>query len=85
MSCTINLPFTGTAETIVSKAKSAVEGQGGTFTGDNQAGSFSLSAMGSNIAGSYTVEGNMLNLLVTDKPFFVSCGMIESLLKSKLG
>lgn len=85
MSCTINLPFTGDAGTIVNKAKSAVEGQGGTFTGDNQAGSFSLSAMGSTIAGFYTVEGNKLNLLVTDKPFFVSCGMIESMLKSKLG
>ena len=85
MSCTINLPFSGSADAIVNKAKSAIEGQGGSFTGDNQNGSFSVSVMGSSIAGSYAVEGNMLNLLITDKPFFVSCGMIESMLKSKLG
>jgi hypothetical protein len=83
-SCTFTVPFSGDADTILNKAKTAVENQGGTFTGDNTKGSFHVSLLSNNVAGSYVVEGQELTLTITDKPFFVPCNTIESFLKSKL-
>lgn len=83
-SCTFTVPFSGDATTIVNKAKTTVEKQDGTFNGDEHSGSFHVSLMGNNVAGSYTVEGQNLTLTITDKPFFVPCSTIESFLKSKL-
>ena len=82
--CTFTVPFSGDAAGIVAKAKHAVEQQEGSFTGDSKAGSFHLSVLGNTIAGSYTVEGQLLSLLITEKPFFVPCSTIENMLKSKL-
>ncbi len=82
--CNISIPFTGSAETILSKAKKFIESQSGNITGDTLQGDFDLSVFGNAIAGSYTTEDQTLNLLITDKPFMVPCSMIESMLKQKL-
>ncbi len=82
--CTFTVPFSGDAQTIVNKAKATVEQQEGTFNGDTKSGSFHISVLGNTIAGSYTVEGQNLSLIISDKPFFVPCSTIESMLKSKL-
>lgn len=82
--CTFTIPFSGNASEIVDKAKATIEKQDGTFTGDEKSGAFHLSVMGNTIAGSYTVEGQDLSLVISEKPFFVPCSTIESLLKSKL-
>lgn len=84
MACKFKIPFTGDAQQILNKARMAVEGQGGTFSGNETAGSFEVSVMGT-IQGSYTVIGNELEIDITSKPMFVGCGMIENFLKSKLG
>ena len=83
MSCKFKIPFSGSLEQSLNKARAAVEGQGGTFTGDETCGSFEVSVMGT-IKGSYTVTGNELNIVIDSKPMFVGCGMIEGFLKSKL-
>lgn len=82
--CTFMVSFSGEASSIISKAKNAIEKQEGTFSGDDKSGSFHLSVLSNTIAGSYTVEGQQLSLVITEKPFFVPCSTIESLLKSKL-
>ena len=82
--CHINIPFSGSAEEILNKAKSAVESQGGTFTGDLNSGTFDVSLLSNRVAGSYKVDGNNLHLHITDKPLFVPCNAIESFLASKL-
>ena len=84
MSCKFKIPFTGSLEQSLNKARTAVEGQGGTFSGDETSGSFEVSVMGT-IKGSYTVLGNELDIVIDSKPLFVSCGMIEGFLKSKVG
>lgn len=84
MSCTFTIPFSGDASVVLDKAKSAIEKQGGNFTGDNNEGSFFVSVVGNTVAGSYKVEGQDLSLNITEKPFFVPCSTIESFLKSKL-
>ena len=82
--CNISIPFSGSAETILGKAKKFIESQSGTLTGDTLHGDFDLSVFGNSIAGSYTTEGQNLNLIITDKPMMVPCSMIESMLKQKL-
>jgi len=84
MACKFKIPFTGSSEQILNRAQTAVEGQGGTFSGDESYGEFEVSVMGT-IKGCYTVMGNELDIDITSKPMFVSCGMIEGFLKSKLG
>ncbi len=85
MACNFSIPFSGSADEILSKAKSAVEGQSGAFEGDKNSGNFHVSVLGSTIAGSYTISGQDLNLIISDKPFFVPCSTIENFLKNKIG
>ncbi len=82
--CKFNIPFSGNPDEILNKAKAAIEKQGGQFTGDGQSGKFDVSAMGNTIAGSYTVNGNDLSIVIDNKPFFIPCDMVEGFLKSKL-
>ena len=84
MACRFKLPFSGSLQQSLEKARTAVKGQGGTFTGDETCGNFEVSVMGA-IKGSYTVMGNELDIVIDSKPMFVGCGMIEGFLKSKLG
>jgi len=84
MSCKFKIPFSGSTQQVLNRARTAVEGQGGTFSGDESSGNFEVSVMGT-IKGSYTVLGNELDIVIDSKPLFVSCGMIEGFLKSKVG
>lgn len=83
--CNFNFPFTGNPEIVLNKAKSAVESQGGTFQGDQQSGNFNLTVFGNTIAGSYTLAGSSMEVIITEKPFLLPCGTIEGFLKSQLG
>ena len=83
--CNFSIEFQGTAEEIVNKVRAQIQRQGGTFNGDASSGSFSVKVIGSTIAGSYTITGSQINITITDKPFFLSCGQIESFLRSQLG
>ena len=82
--CNFSIPFSGNAESILAKAKSAIESQNGDFTGDVNSGNFEVSVFANSIKGYYNVSGQVLSLTITDKPFLIPCSSIESLLKSKI-
>ncbi len=82
--CSFSIPFTGQPEQIYQRAKSAVEKQGGNFNGDATGGSFSLQVFGT-ISGNYRVNGQSLDIEITEKPMMIGCGMIEGALKSQIG
>ena len=82
--CNFTIPFGGNADEVFTKAKNVVESQGGIFTGDDHSGNFTIEVFGNKTAGDYTMTGNDLTINITDKPFFVPCATIESMLKSKL-
>ena len=84
MSCNFNLKFTEPAEIAVGKARAAVESQNGIFNGDSVSGNFQVTVFGNTIKGNYTVTGQILNLVITDKPFFVPCSTIESFLLKQI-
>lgn len=82
--CQFTIAFSGEAETIVDKAKSAVESQGGFFEGDTEQGKFSISLMSTTVTGKYNVEGDQLTMIITEKPIFLPCSAIEGYLSNKL-
>lgn len=82
--CSFSIPFSGSAEQIYQKAKSAVEKQGGSFNGDMNGGNFTISVFGT-ITGSYTVSGQNLQIEIEDKPMMIPCSAIENALKGQLG
>lgn len=84
MSCNFKIPFSGSAEEIMNKAKSTVQSQGGNFSGDTNAGSFDVTVFGNTIKGSYTVSGADLDIVIDSKPFLLPCSTIESFLKGQL-
>ena len=81
--CNFSIPFSGSAQDVFSKAKAAVEKQGGSFNGDAESGNFSIHVFGT-ISGSYTVNGSQLNIVIEDKPMMIPCGAIENVLKSQI-
>lgn len=82
--CNFNVPFSVSPSEIISKAKSAIESQNGDFKGDENAGEFSVSIIGNTIKGNYTITGQVMNLAITQKPFFVPCSTIENLLLKEI-
>ena len=85
MSCNFKLPFTGSPEEVLNKAKTAVQEQGGNFSGDVSTGNFDVTAFGNAIKGSYSIAGNELSIGIHDKPFFLPCITIEGFLRNQLG
>jgi len=84
MACDFSLPFSGNPEDVLAKARRAVEGQGGSFSGDTSRGDFHVSVFGNKIVGNYAVTGQTMQINITDKPFMVPCSAIEGFLKNQL-
>jgi hypothetical protein len=84
MACEFSISFSGTPDAVLSKARSAVMGQGGSFTGNEDSGAFDVTAFGNTIKGSYTVSGQNLYISILSKPFFLPCSTIEGFLKNQI-
>lgn len=82
--CSFSIDFSGSAQDVFSKAKAAVEKQGGSFAGDSNSGSFNINVFG-NISGTYVVSGQQLQIIIEDKPMMIPCAAIESALKGQIG
>ena len=82
--CKVSIPFTVTAEAILARAKAAIEQQNGVLTGDENSGEFEVTVFGNTIKGNYSVTDKILNLVITQKPFFVPCSTIENILLKEI-
>ena len=85
MACRFTIPFTGRANDVLAKAKTAIQSQGGTLTGDESGGDFDVSVFGNTIKGTYSITGSDLDIVIQAKPFLIPCSSIESFLKNKIG
>ena len=74
--------FSGEPGSVIGKAKSAIEGQGGSFDGDRSSGTFDVNVLGK-IEGSYTISGSEMNVEINSKPLFISCNQIESFMRNQ--
>ena len=79
--CNFSIPFNGSPEPLISKAKSAITTTGGQFSGDVAGGEFSLPTFVGTITGSYDVSPTQINIEISDKPFFLPCSKIEEELR----
>lgn len=55
-----------------------------TITGSFQNGAFSASLMGGKLAGHFTVESNVVHVVITKKPIMLPCSIIKKFLENHL-
>ncbi len=82
--CNFSIPFTGDPQQVLNKARATVQSQGGNFIGDINGGTFNVTVFGNTIAGSYSVTGQNMDILIDSKPFLIPCSTIESFLKGQI-
>lgn len=76
--CKFDIPFESSAAELVEKAKKAITKAGGEVTGDLTAGVFSIPSPLGSIGGNYSIGAQAATFVITSKPMFVGCGLIES-------
>lgn len=77
--------FSGDAQTLFNKISSLAHKHGGTISGGPTGGAFTIQVpVFGKIAGTYTVSGQSCEIHITDRSFFLSCGTIESFVKSNI-
>ena len=84
MACNFTINFAQPASVMIQTLKSKVIAQGGTVDGNEVAGAIRVPLLGSHISGSYTINGQQVNIVIDHKPFLVSCKQIESFLAGNL-
>lgn len=84
MAHSFEIPFEGTPESIIEKAKQTIAGARGTLTGSGADGQFTVPSPIGDVSGNYSVEGNTLKVTITDKPVFAPYSMIEDALRKYL-
>jgi len=77
MSCTFSIPVKMSPDEVYSKASDAIQKAGGIIDGSGAGGTFSLPTPIGKIAGSFTIGNGIMDVIITDKPFIVSCSQIE--------
>ena len=83
--CQFAIAHTTTPTAIYERAQKAIGGMGGTLIGSPAAGSFRLSVFGAAIVGNYATTDTAIEIEITEKPFMVGCGIIQSQLEKALG
>ncbi len=82
--CSFEIPFSSSAAELVEKAKRSILKAGGEVEGDVTAGTFSIPSPLGKISGQYTIGQQSATFLITDKPIFLGCGLIESTINKYL-
>lgn len=76
MSCICSKNFTGSATDLYNSIKTQIEANGGTITGDDTAGNFSVLTPIGTVGGSYTITGTQISIQISKKPVLVGCTAI---------
>lgn len=83
--CNFAIEYPKSKDQMVSQLRAAIESQtDGVFQGDTSAGIFSFSAKGFDLAGNYTINGDTIDVNITDKPWLISCSKIEKEIRKYL-
>ncbi|HEV7347544.1 hypothetical protein [Telluribacter sp.] len=85
MAYSFDIPFNEEAHSLISRAKSTIEGAQGSFSGDTQNGVFAVPAKVGTVEGNYAIQNNVLRVTITKKPFIAPNSMIEDALRRYLG
>ncbi|MGH2666514.1 hypothetical protein [Flavobacterium sp.] len=77
MSCKIEINYPQPKDEAVQKLKDAVMGNGGTFEGNVSKGHFKVPTPIGSFEIEYTIDGDLITIIVLKKPFVISCERIE--------
>jgi hypothetical protein len=76
MASQFTVSYPGDKSQLLNKIRSTV-GSKGTLKGNEEQGNFEGDTPVGTFAGSYTIEGDSINVTITKKPFLVSTNMIK--------
>jgi hypothetical protein len=82
--CKFEKQLNDSPEQLLAKAKKEIARFGGTITGDNSKGSFTIPTFLGPLSGNYSIKAETITIQVTEKPIVISCGVIENKLDEYL-
>lgn len=83
--CNFTIIIKESAETVINKAKQAIlKAENAQFDGNASTGIFSLPTPLGFVKGTYNIEQDKIHFVIDEKPFLVSCHLIESKLSGFL-
>ncbi|WNG17137.1 hypothetical protein [Cystobacter fuscus] len=84
MSSQFSVPFSSSPQTLVTQVQQMVQEAGGSFSGNDSSGNYTVPTPLGKIAGSYDITGQTASLNITQKPLLLSMDMIQKFVTSKL-
>ncbi|MFA4870798.1 MAG: hypothetical protein WC623_21555 [Pedobacter sp.] len=83
--CDFSIEYPKSKDDMVGQLRAAIEGQtDGVFNGDVSSGAFSFSARGFELAGGYSISGDLVEVRIAKKPWLLSCRKIEAEIRKYL-
>ena len=82
--CNFTIPLEKSPEEFAAKAKKGITAAGGNFNGDASNGAFEMPTPVGAIKGNYTINNSIIEIIITDKPFFISYKRIQEELEKQL-
>jgi hypothetical protein len=79
--CQFTIPFSGPADSLINRAGQEIRRTGGSLNGDIFNGNFQGRTPIGSIGGTYQVVGQEITIVITQKPFLLSCKRIEKELR----
>ena len=77
--------FAGDPNALLQRVKTKIISEGGSFSGDTAGGNFSGNTALGEVSLKYQIQaGNTVQFTVTDKPFLLPNGTVESTVRSYL-
>ena len=73
-----DVPIPADLSAAMSRVRTIIRGEGGTFTGDAKAGKFTGSTPVGTVEGRYAVQGAVIRITITSKPMVAPCAAIEA-------
>ncbi|RPI34920.1 MAG: hypothetical protein EHM54_08975 [Nitrospiraceae bacterium] len=82
MAHSFTVKLTDEISSVIGRVRDEITGSGGRFEGNDEYGSFDGSSFLGTIKGEYRcISGNEIEITITDKPFILPYGTIESEIK----
>lgn len=80
-----SVEFSGSAQDLFNKTSVLVHQHDGSISGGPSGGAFSVQVpIFGTVAGTFSVAGQLFTVHVTQRSFFLACGIIESFVRSNV-
>ncbi len=79
-----SIKFSGSASELFQKITSLMKSHGGSVSGDETKGTFSVPTPIGAIAGTYAISGQECTIHITQRSFFLPCKTIKSFIEDNI-